>query len=336
MDLVVGDYIDPATDRPRPGRHDHYSVVATDRRVRIARAPGGTGPKPPACKPCATEWDRESAAAHLDTPTDRLDHTARHWLRTLARQTNQDLGIHPAEQHDPACLTHSTPAYELSETHRRHPAQAIDASELGTRPPVGTRGAGPRPGPSTGTNAPSTHPRARPDRPRRRPTRSLANVATSGSRRRGGRCGRPVLLGHLNTAQTGHQRALELLPPTTTNTALPATTNSATSTPRPEVCPQALHHYQQSIQHERPATMSTGAGTTRYNIALLLAARAGPVTPSRTPGPPSTTTGHRTRRHPPSPADRATHPGPAAILARFWTQPLMLDVARAAGREGVV
>ena len=81
----------------------------------------------------------------------------------------------------------------------------------------------------------------------------------------------PVLLAHLNTALDRLQQALALFPAddaedlATVHNQLGVIYGEAGDTR------QALRHYQQSIAHKEARGDTYGAGTTRYNIALLLA-----------------------------------------------------------------
>jgi tetratricopeptide (TPR) repeat protein len=265
---IEGDYLDPATDLPLPGREDQYAIV-TGYRVEIARA-RRDWPTATRLQTAATAWDRDRAAPYRDLPAEQLDDTARHHLRALA-VGEQDLGRLLWEQGDPACLGHYRAAYDLSERIGDAALQAIEASNLGNTYLFvpGLRdldqaqhwlqrslGLTPEHDPIGGARAHG----------------SLANVAYD--RFLDARAaGAPddELITHLTTALSGHQQALDLLP--ADHHDFRATAHNQLGVIYDQVgdVPQAMHHYQQSIHHKEARGNTYGAGQTRYNIALLLA-----------------------------------------------------------------
>jgi tetratricopeptide (TPR) repeat protein len=79
-----------------------------------------------------------------------------------------------------------------------------------------------------------------------------------------------VLIGHLNAALHGYQQALDMTPAGDHETRA-TIENQLGNVYRPaEDTRQALRHYQQAIQHNEARGNVSGAGQTRYNIALLL------------------------------------------------------------------
>ena len=271
---IDGDYLDPATDHPLPGRDEQYSIVMSY-RVQIAQA--------------RRDW---STATRLQTAAHQLEpatgpHPTSSWPPTSSTPpavttcaaspiSEHDLGRILLEQGDPACLSHYRAAYKLAERIGDTAGQAIQASNLGNAYLD-------VPGLRDLDQAQHWHqreldltPETRPARPRRRP-------------------------------RLPRQRRLRAVPATPATPAPPTPSCSPTSTtardrapagprpaarrpPRPTAPPphnqlgnlysevgdvrQALHHYQQSIHHKEARGDTYGAGQTRYNIALLLA-RAG-------------------------------------------------------------
>ena len=126
---IEGEDIDPATDQPRPGREDEYSLT-TEYRVRIAldRRDWSTANR---LQTTLTAWDRDRATPYLDVPTEQLDATGLYFLRTLGASEHL-LGTLLLRQNDPTCVPHLQAAHDLAErTGERH-GQAAAASGLGS------------------------------------------------------------------------------------------------------------------------------------------------------------------------------------------------------------
>ena len=207
---IEGDYVDPATDQPRPGREDDYSVI-TGYRVRIARD-RRDWPTATRLQTARTAWDRDRAAPYLDLPPEQLDDTARHHLRTLA-VSEQDLGqllLRAGRPRLPA--TTSRPPTTWPSGSATPPARPSPRPASAT-PTWPCPGCATSTRPSTGTNAASTsHPSttgsAAPPPTARSPTSPTTGSATPAP---------PApptteLLAHLDAARAGYQQALDLLP----------------------------------------------------------------------------------------------------------------------------
>ena len=268
VDDIAGDYLDPATDQPLPGRDEEYSIVM-GYRARIAEA-RRDWPTATRLQAAATDWARERATPYLQLPADRLDATARHHLRTLS-VSEQDLGVILYEQGDPACLDHYRAAYDLCERIGDTAAQATHANNLG----IAYRRV---PELRDLDQAQHWHQRALDLMPehdrigRAAAHGSLANAAYDRFLDANA-AGAPdaELLTHLNKARDGHQQALDLLSPD--HHEFRATAHHELGNLYGEIgdVPQALHHYQRSIQHKESRGNTYGAGQSRYNIAPLLA-----------------------------------------------------------------
>ena len=263
---IQGDYLDPDTDAPLPGRDD-YGVVA-NYRIRIARA-RRDWPTATRLQTALLAWLRERAAPYLDLPADRLDPTARNRLRNLG-VSESNLGNILRQQGDPGCLEHYRTAYRLDGRIGDTSAQAIDASDLGTaylRVP-GVRDLG---------QAQYWHERNLELKSDQDPIGQAAAHISLGivayERFRDAQTAEApekVLLEHLNTALTAIQQALELLPPDQHEYRSGAHNQLGVVYDEAGQVAQALHHYQQAIHHHEARGDAYGAGQTRYNIALLL------------------------------------------------------------------
>lgn len=263
---VEGDYIEPTTDEPLPGRDEQYGLVMRF-RVQIARE-RRDWPTATRLQSARTAWVRDRAGPYLELPAERLDPTARYHISYLA-SSEHDLGRLLWEQNDPACVGHFQASYDLDERTAHTSDQAVSAASLGNAylSVSGLRDL---------DQAQYWHQRSldlKPEHDRigqAASHESLANVAYQRFHDAQAQ-GAPEaeLLNHLNTAHTGHQRALDLLPADHHEHRAVAhnqlgNVNSAVGDIR-----QALHHYQQAIQHEEARGNTYGAGNTRYNIALL-------------------------------------------------------------------
>lgn len=269
--LVEGlypDYINSDTDQPHPGHEDHYSIVI-EYRVRLARI-HRDWPTATRLHTTLTAWNRERAAPYLDQPADLLDATGRNRIRTLAVSEHL-LGQLLREQDDPACLDHLHADYDLSERIGDTPGQAVAAGNLGNAYLFVT-------GLVDLDRAQQWHQRSLdlyPDHDRIGQAAShgsLASVTYERFRRARTTDTPPDQLTELAAqALTGFHRALDLLP--TDHHEHRAAIHNQIGSVHGDLgdLPRALHHFQQSIQHDEARGDVYGAASTRYNIALLFA-----------------------------------------------------------------
>ena len=270
---IEDDYLDPVTDRPRPGRDEDYGVVM-GYRVRIARA-RRDWPTATRLQTALAAWARGRAAPYHDLPPDRLDATARNRLRTVA-VSEQDLGRLLREQRDPACLGHFQAAHDLCEQIGDTALQAIQALNLGNAYLF-------VPGLRDLDRARHWHQRGldlKPDHNRIGRAAAHGALATVAYQRfldaRTASAPATELAAYLDTARARYQQALDLLP--TDHHDYRAANHNQLGLIYSAVgdLPQALRQYQQSIHHQEARGNVYGAGQTRYNIALLLDAAGRP------------------------------------------------------------
>lgn len=263
---IEGDYIDPATDRPLPGREEEYAYVMTF-RVRIAHE-RRDWPTATRLHTARTAWARDRASPYLKLPAEHLDSTARRHINELI-SSEHDLGRLLREQDDPACVDHFQAAYDLFERIGSSSDQASCASGLGT---AYLRVSGLRDLDQAqywferNLDLMPEH-----DQIGRAASYGyLANVAYERAFDVGVRGGSVTeLVAHLNTAHIGYQRALDLLP--ADHHRYRAVMHHHLGNIRSlGDMPQALHHLQQGIQHMEAYGNTHGAGLIRYNIAWLL------------------------------------------------------------------
>ena len=265
---IQDDYIDPATDAPRPGRDDDYSII-TGYRVEIARA-RRDWPTATRRQTTATAWDRDRATPYLNLPPDQLDDLARHRLRTLAG-SEQLLGVLLRDQDDPACRDHYQAAYDLIERIGDTPGQARAALSLGNAylSVTGLRDL---------DQAQHWHQRGldlTPEHDRIGRAAAHGSLASVAYNRfldaRTADAPTEELAGYLEQARAGHQQTLDLLPDD--HHDYRAAAHGSIGNIHSEIgdVPQALGHYQQSLRHMEARGDTYGAGQTRFNIALLLA-----------------------------------------------------------------
>ena len=268
VDAIAGDYIDPTTDRPRPGREDDYSLI-TEYRVSIARLQmnWSTATR---LQTTLTAWNRERATPYLDLAPERLGPTGCHRLRTLAGG-EQLLGLILRDQNDPACREHLQATYDLAERIGDPTFQAAAASTLGNaylRVP-GLRDL---------DQAQRWHQRDLDLTPEQdhinlaATHNSLAAVAFERFRdAQAAGASTRQLRALLEQARAGHQHALDLLPEDHHNYRAAVHRQLGNIHSANAEVPRAVGHYQQSIRHAETRGDTYGAGATRCNIALLLA-----------------------------------------------------------------
>jgi tetratricopeptide (TPR) repeat protein len=266
---ITPDFSDTDTGGPLPGRENLWSII-TSYRVALA-SQARDWPTATALQNAVIAWDRDQAAEALATPTASLTPNQRNHIRNLAIDLG-DLGDILREQSDPGCLLYSQEALALDQRIGDRAGEAQDAGSLG----------------NTYLTVPelrdldqaahwfqhSLNLRPGSDRlGRARNLRSLGAVALARfDDARDAEEAEPVLLEHLNTALRSYQQSLDLTPADDhegrgiIENELGNIYRAAGDTG------QALRHYQQAIQHEEVRGNIYGAGQTRLNIALLLAA----------------------------------------------------------------
>jgi tetratricopeptide (TPR) repeat protein len=264
---IQGDYIDPGTDQPRPGREDDYGII-TEYRVQIARA-RRDWPTATRLHTIRAAWDRDRAAPYLDLAPEQLDPTGRNRLRTLAVGEHL-LGQLLFDQGDPACRDHFQAAYHLAGRIGDTPTQAVAASGLGTvyRFVPGLRDL---------DQAHHWHQHdldLKPERDRiGRAASHISLASVAFERFREARAvGAPAdhLAAHLEQARAGYQQALDLLPDDHHQYRAVAHDQLGTISSAIGDVPCALGHYQQSIRYSEARGDTYVAGGIRFHIALLL------------------------------------------------------------------
>jgi tetratricopeptide (TPR) repeat protein len=268
LNEVTPDYVDPATDQPRPGREDQYSMI-TDYRVRIARA-ARDWPTAIRHQTALVDWDRARAAAALTTPPGQLDGDSRNHIRNLAASL-QLLGAILADQANPGCLDHYHEAFDLCQRiDARTEAAAVALSIGNVYMDV--------PGMRDLDRAEQWYRRSldlTPQHDRLGQAGSHGQLAAVASERfddaRAAGAPEQTLLEHLNTALSGYRTALDLTPPDHHEYQAVGHNALGRIYHRVRDTANALRHYQQSLKHEEMRGNFYGAGRKRYNIAVLLA-----------------------------------------------------------------
>ncbi|HFD40151.1 MAG TPA: ATP-binding protein, partial [Anaerolineae bacterium] len=130
---IAPDFVDPATDGPRPGREAQWGLV-TDYRVRLAQE-RRDWPAAERLQRARVDWDRQQAAPALRAlergqAPESLDGAARNAVRTLAVSLSQ-LGQVLREQEKPGCVEPYKEAAELLERIGDRSAAAVAAFNLG-------------------------------------------------------------------------------------------------------------------------------------------------------------------------------------------------------------
>jgi tetratricopeptide (TPR) repeat protein len=264
---IQGDYIDPDTDQPRPGRDNDYSVI-TEYRVDIART-RRDWPTATRLHTILTAWDRDRAAPYLDLAPEQLDPTARHRLHSLGA-SEMLLGELLREQDDPACRGHFQAAYDLAGRVGHIPGQAAAASGLGNAYLV-------VPGLYDLGRAEHWHQQRldlTPEQDRIGRAASHNSLAAVAYKRlfeaRAAGATTEQLVAYLEQARAGHQQALDLLPADHHEHRAVAHNQLGLIYQQVGEVTRALGHYQQAIRHKEARGDIHGAGTTRFNVARLL------------------------------------------------------------------
>jgi tetratricopeptide (TPR) repeat protein len=265
---ITPDFVDPATDGPRPGREEEWNIV-TEYRVRLAQEARRWAEAERLQRVCV-EWDRQRAAASLALPVDALDAAGRNAIRSLAVSLGQLSDIQ-REQGRPDCATTSQEAIALYQRIDDRATEAIRAFNLG----------------HAYMNLPGLRDL---DEAGRWYRRSLA-LRDPQDRLGRGRCtgqlgyvawerfkdaraaGQPeaALLRHLNDAAGFYYQALDLLPPNAVDDL--AVTHNQLGNVYDDAgdLERALRHWRESIRYEEAQGNQYGAGQTRFNVALTLA-----------------------------------------------------------------
>jgi tetratricopeptide (TPR) repeat protein len=260
-------FVDPDTDGPRPGRDQEWSMV-TEYRVQLARA-ARDWPAATRLEDLRLAWDRGRAAAALAVPAGQLTDFQRRQIRSVAVSLTS-LGDILRLQGDVGCLPHYREALALAQRIQDTALESALATGLG----------------NAYLNVPDLRDLDQAQRwyqygldrvpendriGRAKATGQLARVAFArfGEARDAGQP-EGVLLGFLNEALAGYQRALELFPADDAENLATAHNQLGVIYREAGEARRALHHYQQSIRFKEARGDTYGAGQTRYNIALVL------------------------------------------------------------------
>jgi tetratricopeptide (TPR) repeat protein len=264
---VTPDFIDPATGGPQPDREDYWSII-TGYQVRLART-ARDWPVATALQDTLTTWDRDRASVALTTPPDSVTPRQRFEIRTLVGSLSELGGI-LSEKGDPGCLA---PYEEAMELCRRIGDRQTEAEIAGAVGNVYSHIPGLR-------NLDQAEHWYQSSLTLRDPADQYGRALCLGSL--GGVAmdrfddaiaagePEPVLNDYLNAALRGYLQALDLTHVNDHQTR--AITENALGLiyRRASDTRQALHHFQQAIQHEESRRNIYGAGQARYNVALLL------------------------------------------------------------------
>jgi tetratricopeptide (TPR) repeat protein len=274
VDDVTPEVTDPATGGPLPGRDQQWSLV-TSYQVRLA-ANARDWPAATTLQITRIAWQRDRAAAALAAPPANLTAAQHAEIRNLGVALNE-LGIILGQQEDPGCLPLFQEALALAQRIGDRQSEAERALNLGNAYLLMS---GLRDLDQAGHwHQHSLSLRDDEDRIGRALCHgqlgALALARFDDARAAG--AAKDVLLDHLNTALNHSRQALDLLPAGDHEHRATSENQLGSIYRRAGDSGQALRHYQQSLHHEEARGNIFGAGTTRYNIALLLngAGRAG-------------------------------------------------------------
>jgi tetratricopeptide (TPR) repeat protein len=265
---VTPDLTNPATGGPLPGREREWSLI-TDCRVRLARQ-ARDWPTATALQNTLIALLRGQAAAALAAPPASLTPAQRAQIFNLGAALTE-LGNVLLQQEDPGCLPLFREALALDQRIGDRLAESVDAGELGMAYILvpGLRDLGQaeqwlqhslslRPDSDQAGRAHSHN------------QLGMAALARFDDARAAGKR-QKVLLKHLNSAFGHYRQALDLLPADDHQNRADVENQLGSIFAHAGDTGQALRHYQQSIHHEEARGNIFGAGTTRFNIALLLA-----------------------------------------------------------------
>jgi tetratricopeptide (TPR) repeat protein len=127
VEELVPDLVDPATDGPRSGREEQWSLI-NNYRILLAyeQRDYATAER---LQRAAVAWHRERAAA-LAGPPAQLDDIQRHRLRTLGANVHE-LGLILQAQQKSACVQAFIEALHVARRIDERPTQAVIAFNLG-------------------------------------------------------------------------------------------------------------------------------------------------------------------------------------------------------------
>jgi len=125
---IMPDFVDPATNKPLPGREGEWNSV-TEYRVDLAREERAWR-KAEHLQHLHVNWNRQRAAAALAVPPEALDITQRNAIRWLAVSLAQ-LGSIQYEQGKPECIEASQEAITLYQRIGDSAAEATRTFNLG-------------------------------------------------------------------------------------------------------------------------------------------------------------------------------------------------------------
>ena len=264
---VTPDFTDPATEGPLPGRDGQWNRV-TEYRVLIAQE-ARDWPAATTLQNARIAWNRDRAAAAL-AAAGSLTPRQHNQIRELAVSLEL-LGHILNAQGDPDCLQYYQEALALYERIGGRQEEANLAISLGN---TYLRVSGLRDlGQAEQWFQRSLRLRAGSDQFGQ--ARGLAQLGAVALERfdeaRAAGEAEPVLLEHLNAALGYYQQALGLTPAGDHKSRAVAENQLGSIYHRAGDTGQALRHYQQSLQHHEARADIYTAGSTRYNIALLLA-----------------------------------------------------------------
>lgn len=269
VDAVVPELVDPDNNGPLPGREDEW-ILITECRVSIARQ-DRRRPEAERLQILLVEWARARAADALAMPSERWSSGESNRIRTLAAAAHE-LGVIRRERGDAACVEAYGESLGLGERTGDRAAQAASAFNLGHAfkdlPPIRDLDEAERwyrkslelhePGDGLGR------------------ARCLCSLGSVALRRfdeaRARERPEAELLGHLNAALKLYSDAFARLP----ETAVPelAVTHHQIGMIYGNAgdIKRALPHYRRAIGYEEQQGNLHGAGDTRRNAAVVLAA----------------------------------------------------------------
>ena len=265
---TVPDFVDPTTDGPLPGREEDWGFVI-NYRVRLAREARQWAEAERLQRVCV-DWERQRAAAALESPPDALDDAQRNTVRTLAVSLHE-LGEIQREREQSECVPTYQEALGLMERIGDRAGAAICAFNLGHAyigiPAIRDLG-----------QVEQWYRRSlelRDERDRQGRGQCLAQLGSVALERfdeaRAARKPKEELLRHLNDALRSYQQALDMFPRdavddlAVTHNQLGNTYSSVGDLDR------ALPHYRESIRYKEAMGDTYDAGRIRGNVAAALA-----------------------------------------------------------------
>jgi len=294
VEAVSPDLVDSATGGPLPGREEQWGLI-TEYRVRLAQeARDWAGAE--RLQRARVEWNRQRAAPLLvplpasgegESPA-ALDDAQRNTVRSLAVSVEQ-MGSILREQGKPECVSNYEEAVALYQRIGDHAAEAIstfnlghayknlpalrdlDAAERWYRRSLELHDEGDRLGQAKCFSQLGLVARERFKEARERKSEKASGREGERASEREGE--EQELLGHLNTALKYHHQALGLLPPDAVNDLAVAHNQLGNIYKDAGDVAQAVSHYNESVRYEEAQGNFHGAGTTRRNLAIMLAQR---------------------------------------------------------------